>query len=195
MFFKEPADAELIDDVICGDRAAFAGLVERHQQRVLGFCCSLLGSREDAEDAAQEVFTKAFQALPDFRRGASFSTWLYRIACNHCSNVRRAAARARQDSFDAMTEEARERAMLNAAPAPIQPVEPEIPAAALAGLPAAYRAAIALRLEGETYAGIAAALGISEEAVRARLKRARGVLRRKLRHLLPAPVSKATEEA
>lgn len=193
MLFKETGDEELIDAVLDGDASAFGGLVARHQQKLLGFCFSMLGGREAAEDAAQEVFVKAFTALPQFRRGSSFSTWIYRIAFNHCSNVRRGAARARQESFDAMTEEARERAMLKAAPAAGQGGQAALPAGALDALPAGYRAAIALRLEGESYADIAASLGITEDAVKARLKRAREVLRARLRHLLPAAVSKDTE--
>ena len=195
MLFKEPEDDEFIDEVLGGDNSAFGDLVARHQQKLLGFCLSMLGGREAAEDAAQEVFVKAFTALPDFRRGASFSTWLYRIAFNHCANLRRTKARARQESLDAMTEPAREAAMHKAAGADTRDEAPGLPAGALAALPAAYRAAIALRLEGESYAGIAASLGISEDAVKARLKRAREVLRRRLRHLLPDPVSKDTEEA
>lgn len=194
VLFKGTGDAELIDEVLGGENAAFGDLVERHQQKVLGFCLSMLGGREAAEDAAQEIFIKAFTSLPDFRGGSSFSTWLYRIAFNHCSNLRRAKARARQESFDALSEASREKAMLRAAP-PQPAEEARLPAGALEALPAAYRAVIALRLEGENYAAIAEALGISEDAVKARLRRARAVLRGYLRHLLPPPVSKNTETA
>jgi len=193
VFFKEPDDAALVERVLGGDSSAFGALVTRHQARLLGFCLSMLGGKEAAEDAAQEIFVKAFSALPEFRRDASFPTWLHRIAFNHCSNLRRARARARQDSLDAMTEDARERAMLKSAQADAGQNAATLPVGALAALPPAYQAVIALRLEGESYAAIAAALGLSEDAVKARLKRARAVLRARLRHLLPGPVSKATE--
>ncbi len=68
----------MIDDVLNGDTSAFSGLVTRHQQKLIGFCLSMLSNRQAAEDAAQEIFIKAFTSLPGFRKGSSFSTWLYR---------------------------------------------------------------------------------------------------------------------
>lgn len=194
MLFTGPDDEELIDDVLNGDTSAFSGLVVRHQRKVLGFSFSMLSNRQAAEDAAQDIFVKAFTSLPGFRRGSSFSTWLYRIAFNHCSNLRRSSSRSKQQSFDAMPEDAREKALRAAAPEPREPSDAAgISAAAMAELPDTYRAVFALRLEGENYAAIAAALEISEDSVKARLKRARIILRARLRHLLPDPVSKHTE--
>ena len=62
-----------------GDEAAFEWLVERHRDRAFGLALRILRSRPDAEDAAQEAFVRAWQALPRFRGESSFSTWLYRI--------------------------------------------------------------------------------------------------------------------
>ncbi|MCX5786232.1 MAG: RNA polymerase sigma factor [Elusimicrobia bacterium] len=193
MLISEPSDTELITEVLNGDTDSFSVLVIRHQQKVLGFCLSMLSNRQAAEDAAQEIFVKAFTAMPGFRRGSSFSTWLYRIAFNHCCNLRRKTCRARQESFDAMTEAAREKAMRAAAPEAAPHEDPEIAAGAMAALPAAYRAVVALRLEGENYAEIAVALGVSMDSVKAKLRRARVILRARLRHVLPEQVSKHTE--
>jgi RNA polymerase sigma-70 factor, ECF subfamily len=62
-----------------GDESAFEWLVERHRDRAFGLALRILRSRPDAEDAAQEAFVRAWQALPRFRGESSFSTWLYRI--------------------------------------------------------------------------------------------------------------------
>jgi RNA polymerase sigma-70 factor (ECF subfamily) len=56
--------------------------VERNEAKIYGLCLKMLGNQEDAEDCLQEVFIKAFKALPGFREEARFSTWLYRIAYN-----------------------------------------------------------------------------------------------------------------
>src|SRR6267378_386149 len=62
-----------------GDEAAFRWLVERHRDRAFGLALRILRSAADAEDAAQEAFVKAWQALPGFRGESSFGTWLHRI--------------------------------------------------------------------------------------------------------------------
>jgi RNA polymerase sigma-70 factor, ECF subfamily len=66
-----------------GDDEAFAELVDRHQHGVCRFVARLIGTR-DSEDLGQEVFLRAYQALPRFRGEATFRTWLYRIARNLC---------------------------------------------------------------------------------------------------------------
>mgnify|MGYP006301458985 CR=1 FL=1 len=81
---KEPPDSELVRLAKAGDAQAFNELVVRHEDNVYGLCLKMLRNPEDAEDCLQEVFIKAFEALPDFREEARFSTWLYRIATNAC---------------------------------------------------------------------------------------------------------------
>jgi len=190
--YSESDDEELTKAVLDGDHEAFAGLVARHQRKVLGFCLSMLVNPQTAEDAAQEIFTKAFTALPQFRGGAAFSTWLYRIAYNHCCNIRAKDTRTRQESLDSMAESERDKVLSAQVPG-AEPAETDLSAMALGELPAEYRAVLALRLEGESYAAIAAALGTSVDSVKARLRRARAILRIRLRHLLPEDLSKPTE--
>ena len=79
-----PTDSELVSKAQKGDTQAYSELVERHESKVYGLCLKMLGSPEDAEDCLQEVFIKAFEALPGFRQDAKFSTWIYRIATNAC---------------------------------------------------------------------------------------------------------------
>jgi RNA polymerase sigma-70 factor (ECF subfamily) len=77
-----PSDTELVKSAKAGDADAFGELVERNEAKIYGLCLKMLGNQEDAEDCLQEVFIKAFKALPGFREEARFSTWLYRIAYN-----------------------------------------------------------------------------------------------------------------
>ena len=79
---KLPTDSELVKRAKTGDSDAFGELVERNETKIYGLCLKMLGNQEDAEDCLQEVFIKAFKALPGFREEARFSTWLYRIAYN-----------------------------------------------------------------------------------------------------------------
>lgn len=81
---QTPTDQQLVSMAKAGDKDAFSVLVERHESKIYGLCLKMLGNPEDAEDVLQEVFIKAFQALPGFREEARFSTWLYRIAHNAC---------------------------------------------------------------------------------------------------------------
>lgn len=79
-----PTDSELVSRAQKGDTQAYSELVERHESNVYGLCLKMLGNPEDAEDCLQEVFIKAYEALPGFRQDAKFSTWIYRIATNAC---------------------------------------------------------------------------------------------------------------
>ncbi|UCF78058.1 MAG: sigma-70 family RNA polymerase sigma factor [Candidatus Eiseniibacteriota bacterium] len=82
-------DQELIHRIAEKDHAAFKSLVERYQLTVLKTCYRILGSRQDAEDVAQEVFLRVFQGAKRFRGESAVSTWLYRIAVNLSLNHRR----------------------------------------------------------------------------------------------------------
>ena len=78
-----------------GDTAAFRELVERHRDRVHGLAWRIAGSRDEAEEIAQDAFVRAWQALPLFRGESRFSTWLHRITTRVALD-RREAARRRQ---------------------------------------------------------------------------------------------------
>lgn len=86
-------DDEIVRAVCAGDTEAFAELVDKYQAMAIKVAFSLLGNEQDARDAAQEAFISAYQALPRFRGGAKFSTWLYRIVANKCKDVYRKRAR------------------------------------------------------------------------------------------------------
>lgn len=76
-----------IERVKGGDREAFGPLVDAHKDMVYTLCLRMLGSEVDAEEAAQDVFVKAFRSIESFQAKAKFSTWLYRIAYNHSISV------------------------------------------------------------------------------------------------------------
>jgi RNA polymerase sigma-70 factor (ECF subfamily) len=77
-------DRELIQRCQQGDQAAFETLVKKHERRVFGLIYQMVRQPSEVEDIAQEVFTKIYFSLPQFRVGASFEAWMYRITINHC---------------------------------------------------------------------------------------------------------------
>src|SRR5262249_2544334 len=79
-------DAQRVDRLRRGGPQAFEELVIAHQHRVFGVALRMLGSRAEAEEAAQEVFLRAHRAIADFRGDAKLSTWLYAIASRLCLN-------------------------------------------------------------------------------------------------------------
>ena len=177
-------DHEALARVAAGDAEAFAPLVERHQERLLRLCTRLLHDDEEARDAAQEVFLKAFRAAASYRPRGQVFTWLYRIAVNHCLNRLRRRSVVRFFSF-AERREDEEPAFDPPDPgaAPDRALEARrrwrATRRALAALPPGQRAVVVLaKFEGLAGKEIAAALGISEGAVESRLVRALRTLER-----------------
>ena len=80
----QPSDEELVERAKQGDRRAFRMLVDRHKRMVFNVAWRMLRNREDAEDAAQEAFLRAFRSMRTFRGQAKFSSWLVQIAVNIC---------------------------------------------------------------------------------------------------------------
>ncbi|MFD3479859.1 RNA polymerase sigma factor [Streptomyces sp. NPDC058695] len=174
-----PPDAQAgLDDALLtvraaeGDEEAFAVLVRRHVPVLVSLATRLLGNRVEAEDAVQDAFISAWRRLPEFRGQSSFGTWLHRIVTNRCLNVLR--ARKPQTPLEAVDEMT----------APAHTVAPdrivEGRAAvhdlheALSGLSAEQRTCWVLReLDDRSYEFIAETVGITQQAVRARVFRAR----------------------
>ncbi len=82
-------DSEIINDVLAGNTAAYAVLVNRYRNRVFTLAYQIILNREDAEEVAQDAFVKTFAALRSFKAQAMFSTWLYRIVVNAALNKRK----------------------------------------------------------------------------------------------------------
>ncbi|MCX5796695.1 MAG: sigma-70 family RNA polymerase sigma factor [Elusimicrobia bacterium] len=181
-------DAELVSRVQSGEQDAFAELVRRNHAWVLGLCAATLADRSAADDASQEVFLKAYKSLPRFKSGSSFSTWLHRIAVNHCFDLLRSRARRKTESWDELLEKEGERIhLLLAAPAQAghSPEDADLVRRVLDCLPPDYRLVLTLReVQGLSYDEIAAAMDCSLDSVKARLQRARRDFTERLRHFL-----------
>src|SRR6478736_1759035 len=130
------------------DTGPFAALVRRHQGFVVANCRAITRSQVDAEDLAQEVFVKAFFALPQFEGRAAFRTWIGRIKVNHCLNHLRRMRGAMMVDRDQII-------------------------AVLDSMPDTLRIPLMLRdADGHSYEEIAARLSIGLSAVKMRIKRA-----------------------
>ena len=169
-------EARLIRRAQSGDTAAFRSLVESHQDMIYRLCVQWLTCGEDAREACQDTFLKAWQALPAWQPKGKLGTWLYQIALNQC----RDRARSRT------TRQRRATVTLDHLPAtPACPgASPDLAAArngdmeklqrGLAHLPEPARAVLLLcGMESLSYAEAAAVLRCSERALEGRLYRAR----------------------
>ena len=185
---REPSDVEVLGRAAQGDGDDFEVLVRRHQDRVLAVCQRLLGDREEARDAAQEVFLKVYRKAGRFRPRAKVSTWVYRIAVNHCLNRLRRRKVVRFLSFGTLT--GREGSDPSSGEVDAPAFDPEDPGPgaeaalearrrgaatrrALDRLPESQRAVVVLaKFEGLSYREIAEVLGITPASVASRLFRA-----------------------
>ncbi|GGV41210.1 DNA-directed RNA polymerase sigma-70 factor [Streptomyces longisporoflavus] len=158
-----------------GDEEAFEALVHRHAPIALRLATRLLGSRPEAEDAVQESFVSAWRKLPEFRGDAQFGTWIYRIVTNRCLNVLR--SRRPVVTLDALPEpQAPDHEVSPARAAEAHAAVRDL-ARAMEGLSPEQRVCWVLReLDGASYESIAESVGISPEAVRGRVFRARRYL-------------------
>jgi len=78
---------ELVQKIRSGDQVVYGAVIQRYQQALYVYCYHLLMQREEAEDAVQDVFIKAYEKLNLYTYESSFSAWLYKIAYNHCMNL------------------------------------------------------------------------------------------------------------
>lgn len=98
-------DNALINAALAGDEEALEALLRSVQDTVFNLALRMLGTVPDAEDATQEVLVKALTRLSSFRRESSFSTWVFRIALNHLSTYRKGLFAQRPVSFDVYGED------------------------------------------------------------------------------------------
>jgi len=191
-------DSRLVAACRDGRTAAFGELVELYQNRAFNIAYRLMGSRDDAAEAVQEAFLKAFRALNGFREDSAFYTWFFRIIVNVVrSRQRFRAVRPREHSLDASPGRRENGERRGTATAEIPAREPDPPEEAarmerkrlleegLMKLDAEQRTIIVLRdIEGRSYADIAALLDCPRGTVKSRLHRARTALKAVLSPLL-----------
>src|SRR5262245_66321691 len=80
-------DAAYVQRILNGDADAFTQLVDKYYERCSRFAVRMLGNRDDAEDALQATFLRAYRALGKYQERDRFSAWLYRILVNQCRSV------------------------------------------------------------------------------------------------------------
>jgi RNA polymerase sigma-70 factor, ECF subfamily len=178
---KKIDDIDLLLRFKDGDLSAFEDFVIEYQDKIFSLCRYMLGNARDAEDAAQDVFIKAYQRLNDFKPEASLYTWLYRIGVNTCLDYKR-------KSFLRILNHSEPK--MNALPGKSTPEEDyqskETAIAinrALAGLPEKLRITIVLReIEHLSYEEIAVILNTSIGTVKSRISRARELLKEALKN-------------
>lgn len=166
---------EWIRQSLQGDPGAFESLVRRYQRMIYALAYRMTGSAADAEDLTQETFIRAHGQLPAFRTDAKFSSWLYRIAMNHCLNWRQRVAR--RDRLHHAWQAQREQISATDSALARQVQD------ALLKLPPKQRAAVVLTMyDGLNHAEAARVLGCSETTVSWRLFAARTKLKRWLKN-------------
>jgi RNA polymerase sigma-70 factor (ECF subfamily) len=172
--------AEIVSRALKGDRAAFEEIVLLHERRVLTLAYRLLGTAEDAQDAAQEVFLRAFRYLRRFDPSKPMEPWLVRMTVNVC----RAAGRKRTRSRSVLVQnEALDHVDPGRSPHAQLYLEEQkrLLYDALATLGDKERAAVVLRdIEGFTTAEVAEILGTAEATVRSQISFARLKIRKSL---------------
>jgi RNA polymerase sigma-70 factor (ECF subfamily) len=98
---REAATATaLVAAAKAGDQRAFESLVRRYRKRIFALALHITGSASEADDITQDVFLKAYRALPDFEGRSQFFTWVYRMTVNRSLNSRRDRARRGEDTLD-----------------------------------------------------------------------------------------------
>jgi RNA polymerase sigma-70 factor (ECF subfamily) len=187
-------DAEWIERAQRGDVMAYEELVRRYRDVALRTATVVGGGADDAEDAAQEAFVKAYAALGRFRTGSPFRPWLLRIVANEARNRRRSAGRRASLAVRA----AEDRPSDGAAPSPEAAVLDQERrsqlAAALNRLRDEDREIIGARyLLDLSEAEAAEMLGLPKGTVKSRLSRALGRLRVVLSEVDPDAVDRASE--
>jgi RNA polymerase sigma-70 factor (ECF subfamily) len=181
--FEEASDLLAIQETLRGNRNAFAQIVERYTPLLYSLAFRMLGRGEEAQEAVQEIFLRAYRALPRFRMERRFHPWLYTIALNYLRTVARRQRRRRGLRLVRLGEEldtVADRGELPAAAAEREDGE-RLAQEALAGLSPLYREVFLLReVEGLSVRDTAEALGVPEGTVKVRLHRARQELVRRL---------------
>ncbi|HEY8105404.1 MAG TPA: RNA polymerase sigma factor [Gemmatimonadales bacterium] len=173
------SDAALVARTLAGDLNAFAGLMARYRSALGRYALHMLGNREDAEEALQDGFVRAYWALATCRDPQRFGAWLFRIVVNRCRTVRR---RRRPDDRAAVLPD--DLPTRGGDVSEALGWREEI-SRALARLRPHYREAFLLRyVEGMDYDEISRLTGAKEPAIRMRVKRAGDQLRELLRDVI-----------
>ena len=180
--------ADLVSRLKKGDREAFNELVREYEKQVINIAYGMLSDREDAYDAAQEVFIRIYKSIGSFKGQSSLATWIYRVTANICNDMLRKRQRtAKTISIYPMDDEEDNRIsdLADESPTPEEALElTETQRAVregIASLSDDFKAVITIcDIEGMSYDAAAQILSIPHGTVKSRLNRARNALRKKL---------------
>ena len=183
--FEEAGDLLAVQETLRGNRNAFAAVVERYSPLLYSLAFRMLGHPDEAEEAVQEIFLRAFRGLAGFRLGRRFHPWLYTIALNYLRSRVRRRHRLRRTAPLEFSEELQAVTPDESAKDPGLRAEREegerLAQKVLERLSPTYRVVFVLRqIEGLSVRDAAEVLGIPEGTVKVRLHRARLELVRQL---------------
>ena len=162
-------DAMFVRRVLDGDTAAFTTLVDRHAAACTRFATRMLGNREDAEDATQETFLRAYRSLARYEERQAFRTWLFQILINRCRTA--AVRRQRRHRMFLVDDSAIAAASVRPA-VDAGDLRAELKRAIDALDPDQREAFLLKHVEQLSYHEMAAATGIGVSALKMRVKRA-----------------------
>ena len=162
-------DAMLVRRVLDGDTAAFTTLVDRHASACTRFATRMLGNREDAEDATQETFLRAYRSLARYEERQAFRTWLFQILINRCRTA--AVRRQRRHRMFLVDDSAIAAASVRPA-VDAGDLRAELKRAIDALDPDQREAFLLKHVEQLSYDEMAAATGVGVSALKMRVKRA-----------------------
>jgi RNA polymerase sigma-70 factor (ECF subfamily) len=174
----------LVSRARAGDELAFESIMLATEQRVVSIAWRMLGNRDDAREAAQDVYLRVFRYLDRFRAGDDFRAWLYRITVNVCHDFARKRRSHQVNQLNAIDidQDVASYSLVDSAANPenrtLHSQQLELIRAALQSLPARERAALVLRdLEGFSTEEVAQTLGSRPVTVRSQISSARAKIK------------------
>lgn len=166
-----------VEEILAGNSNAYRRIVEKYSARVLAFCRMRMRSEEDARDAAQEVFIRAYASLASFRSNENFASWLFAIAANNVRTHFRLFS-SRKHKEEAFAKEIATAPIPDPAEEAEQNLRAEALRQAVLSLPPDLRKPVELYyFAGLSIEETASVLKLGQEAVKSRLFRARKALR------------------
>jgi RNA polymerase sigma-70 factor, ECF subfamily len=192
--YRNTKEGDLVRRVQSGDEMAFREIVERYQSKVFSIIYGILRNHNDAEDIAQQVFTKIYFSIKSFDFRSSLLTWIYKITVNECYDYLR-KKRVRKLVYESDFSEEDQLAMENSGPAMDRkpPVDKTLAqrdyiTKLLSRLPEEDRRLLMLKeVEGHSVEELAEMTGLNENTIKVKLFRARQKLVKAAQRLAPAP--------
>ncbi len=192
--YKGTEEAALVRRAQAGDQMAFREIVERYQSKVFSIIYGILRNHNDAEDIAQQVFTKVYFSIRNFDFRSSLLTWIYKITVNECydylrkKKVRKLVYESDFTEEDALRMENSEPARDQRPPVDVTLAQRDLALKLLAKLPEEERMLLLLKeVEGHSVEELAEMTGINENTIKVKLFRARQKLLKVAQRLSRSP--------